>query len=128
MLIDVCLPTSDIYQSTIAPNCFKSHTNYWCPDFIQKILPDVRFETHLVRRNIFSTRQSFRALKKSYLGFNSKRCKYKVPRFFHMCNTHLVCFLLSNKVKELIKKVLWGQLAKEMFKENKKYLTVFILN
>ena len=63
MLLDVCLPTFDIYQSTIAPNCFKSHANYGCPDFIQNFLADVRFETQLVRRNIFSIRQSFRALK-----------------------------------------------------------------
>ena len=25
----------DIYQSTVAPNCFKSHTNSWCLDFFQ---------------------------------------------------------------------------------------------
>ena len=27
------LPKFDIYQVTVAPNCFKSHTNSWYPDF-----------------------------------------------------------------------------------------------
>ena len=26
----------DNYQCTVAPNCFKNHTNSWCHDFIQK--------------------------------------------------------------------------------------------
>ena len=59
------------YQSAVAPNCIKSHTNSWCPDFFQKKkkkkkLSDVRSEIHLVRRNIISTRQSVRSLKKLY--------------------------------------------------------------
>ena len=35
MLIDMCSPKSDISQGTVAPNCFKSHTNSSCPDFFQ---------------------------------------------------------------------------------------------
>ena len=27
MLMDMCLPKFEIYQDTVAPNCFKSHTN-----------------------------------------------------------------------------------------------------
>ena len=27
MLKDMCLPKFDIYQGTVAPNCFKSYTN-----------------------------------------------------------------------------------------------------
>ena len=46
MLMDMCLPKFDIDQSTVAPNCFKSHTNSWCPDFFQKkncLIPDLKF-------------------------------------------------------------------------------------
>ena len=65
MLMDMCLPKFDIYQTTLAPNCFKSHTNSRCPDFFQKrFLSDVRSEINLARRNIFSTGQSVWALKK----------------------------------------------------------------
>ena len=32
----MCLPKFDIYQGTVAQNCFRSHTNSWCPDFFQK--------------------------------------------------------------------------------------------
>ena len=34
--MDMCLPEFDTYQGTVAPNCFKSHTNSRCPDFFQK--------------------------------------------------------------------------------------------
>ena len=27
ILMDMCLPKFDIYQGTVAPNCFKGHTN-----------------------------------------------------------------------------------------------------
>ena len=58
----MCLPKFDIYQGTLAPNCFKNHTNSRCPDFFQKnVLSDVRSEIHLVRRNVVSTGQSVRA-------------------------------------------------------------------
>ena len=30
------LPKFDIYQSTVAQNCFKSHKNSWCSDFFPK--------------------------------------------------------------------------------------------
>ena len=47
MLIDVCLPKFDIYQSTVPPNCFKSHAKYLCPDFFQKkffcLMSDLKF-------------------------------------------------------------------------------------
>ena len=53
MLIDMSLPKFDIYQDTGTTNCFKSHTNSWCPHFIQeKFFSDVRSEIHLVWRNI----------------------------------------------------------------------------
>ena len=58
MLMDLCLPKFDICQVAVAPNCFKSHRNFECPDFFQKKkkkLPDARSETHLVQRNIFFT-------------------------------------------------------------------------
>ena len=56
-------------QSTVAQNCFKSHTNSRRPDFFQnKFLSDVQSEIHLVQRNIVSTGQSVRALKKIYSG------------------------------------------------------------
>ena len=59
MLMDMNLPKFDIYQGTGATNCFKSHTNSWCPHFFQeKVLSDVRSEIHLVWRNIVSTGQS----------------------------------------------------------------------
>ena len=69
MLMDTCLRKFDIYQSTVAQNCFKSHTNSRRPDFFQnKFLSDVQSEIHLVQRNIVSTGQSVRALKKIYSG------------------------------------------------------------
>ena len=34
--MDTCLPSFDICQGTVAPNCFKSHTNTRCPDLFQK--------------------------------------------------------------------------------------------
>ena len=49
---NICLPQFDIYQSTVATNCFKNHTNSWCPDFFQtKILSDVRSKICLAWRN-----------------------------------------------------------------------------
>ena len=36
MLMDTWLPKFDIYQGKVAPNCFKIHTNYRCPNFLQK--------------------------------------------------------------------------------------------
>ena len=51
MLMDMCLPKCDIYQGTVAQNCFKSRTNSSCPNFFQKkknVLSDVRSEIHTV--------------------------------------------------------------------------------
>ena len=36
MLIDMCLPKFNIYQDTVAPNCFNSHTDSWYPDIFLK--------------------------------------------------------------------------------------------
>ena len=36
MLMDMCLPMFNIYQGTVALNCFQSHRNSWCPDLFQK--------------------------------------------------------------------------------------------
>ena len=30
--MDMCLHKFEIYQGTVAPKSFKSHTNSWCPD------------------------------------------------------------------------------------------------
>ena len=39
----MCLPKFDIYQGILASNCFKTHTNSWCPSFFQKkVLSNVR--------------------------------------------------------------------------------------
>ena len=48
ILMNMCLPKFDIYQSTVALNYFKSHTNYWCSDFFQKkfcLMSDLKFTT-----------------------------------------------------------------------------------
>ena len=57
---------------SIAPNCFKSYTNSWSPDFFKKkkVSSDVWSEIHLVQHNIASTGQAVRALKKSQLTAN----------------------------------------------------------
>ena len=58
MLMDMNLPKFNIYQGTVATNCFKSYTNSWYHHFFQeKVLSDVRSEIHLVWRNIVSTGQ-----------------------------------------------------------------------
>ena len=57
-----------INPGTIAPSCFKSHTNSWYFVFFsKKSLPDVRSEIHLGRRDVISTRQSVRAFLKKYI-------------------------------------------------------------
>ena len=60
----MCLPKFDIYQGTIAPNCFKSHNTPEILIFFKKVLSDIRSEIHLVRRNIVSNGQFDRDLKK----------------------------------------------------------------
>ena len=84
MLMDMCLPKFDIYQVTVAPNCFNPlRVNFKLPTnclsvfnhfvelalkasratqtldiliiFKKNVLPDVRFEIRLVRPNIIST-------------------------------------------------------------------------
>ena len=77
MLMDMYLPKFDINKGTKAPSCFMSHTNSWYPDlFFFLILPDVRFEVHLVRRNIVFIGQSLRALKNIYLGMTRKASQF----------------------------------------------------
>ena len=54
MLMDICLPTFNIYQDTVVPSCFKSRTISWCHDFFQKkALYHVQSEIHLVRVTSF---------------------------------------------------------------------------
>ena len=62
MLMDMCLPKFDIYQGTVAPNCFKSPTNSYVLIFFKKnVLPDVQSKMLLVQGNIVSIGQSARA-------------------------------------------------------------------
>ena len=61
MLMDMCLPKFDIYQSTVAPNCFKSQQTLDVLLSFKTVLFDVRTEIHFVRLNIVSTEQSVRA-------------------------------------------------------------------
>ena len=69
MLVDMCLHKFEIYQGTVAPNSFKSRTNFWCPDFFQKkwfcLMSDLKFTlsdvTSFVQGNLSG-------LKKLYLG------------------------------------------------------------
>ena len=35
MLMNMCFPKFGVYQTTVAPNCFKSYTNSLYPDFFQ---------------------------------------------------------------------------------------------
>ena len=63
--MEICLRKFDIYQGAVAPYYFKSHANSWCYGFFSKnVTTDVRSEIHLVSRNIVSTGQSARALRK----------------------------------------------------------------
>ena len=62
--MDMCLPKFDIYQGTLAFNCFKSHTYSWFPGRFQKhVLSGARSEIHHVRRNVVPNAKSDRALK-----------------------------------------------------------------
>ena len=38
MLMDMCLSKFDIHEGIVPPNCFKSNTNSWIPDFFEKSL------------------------------------------------------------------------------------------
>ena len=71
----------DIYQGGVAPNCFKSHTDPWCPNFFNKkevlsgVLSEIKKEVlsgflsgiHLVQRNIVYTEKFVLAWKKNYI-------------------------------------------------------------
>ena len=72
MLIDQCLPKFDIHQGIVAPSWFKNHSNSRKKIFQKKkVLSGFRSEIHvIVPRNILSTGQSVRALKKSYSGLH----------------------------------------------------------
>ena len=63
MFKEMCLPRFYIYQVTVTPNCLKSHTNSWCPDFFpKKVLSDVRMKFTLsdvticpgLKKNLYS--------------------------------------------------------------------------
>ena len=56
VLVDMCLPKFDIYQGTVALNCFKSQ-DVKSPDVFEtkKVLLDARSEIHFVQHNIIST-------------------------------------------------------------------------
>ena len=77
----MCLPKFDICQCTLGSNCFKSQTNYWCPNFFQKkVLSNVRSEIHLDRRNIVSSGQSVRVSKNIYSGLPLVIFQVSTPR------------------------------------------------
>ena len=77
----------DIYQSAVAPNCFKSHTDPWCPNFFnikkvvlsgvlsgikKEVLSGVLSGIDLVQHNIAYTEQFVLAWKKYiYLGLSA---------------------------------------------------------
>ena len=53
-----------VYQGTVAPNYFKSYTNSWCHDSLQKsFFSDVQSEIHFFWCDIVSTGQSVSAEK-----------------------------------------------------------------
>ena len=88
--MDMYFPKFDIYQSTVAPNCFKNHANSWCPDFLQKnVLSDVRSETDLVPTNIVSTEQ--------FVGWLARL----VSQF--ACNTRVIVDASSNLTVSCVK-------------------------
>ena len=65
----------------IKVNCFKSHTNSWCPIFFQKrVLSNFRSEIHLDRRNIVSSGQSVRASKNICSGLPLEIFQVSTPR------------------------------------------------
>ena len=56
MLMNIFLPKFDIYQSIVS-QLFSEPQTLLCSDFFQKtVLPDVRSEILLARRNTVSTR------------------------------------------------------------------------
>ena len=64
--MDMCLHKFDNYQGRVAPNCFKSHTDSCCPDFVQKnVLSDVRSEIYINRGKTVSNGQSVRVKRKN---------------------------------------------------------------
>ena len=63
----MCLPKLDIYQGTLALNCFKSHTNsfFFVLFFFKK--KEFCLMSGLGQRNIVSTGQSVWDSKKNYI-------------------------------------------------------------
>ena len=46
MLMDMVLSKFNIYESPVAPKCFKTHKNSWCHDFFQRkicLMPGLKF-------------------------------------------------------------------------------------
>ena len=59
MLMDICLPKFDIYQGKVAPIYLRATQTLVIMFFFKKkVLSDVRYDIHLVGRNIISTGQS----------------------------------------------------------------------
>ena len=69
MLVDMCLNKFEIYQGIVAPNSFKSRTNFWYPDFFQKnwfcLMSDLKFTLSDVTSFL---QGNLSGLKKLYLG------------------------------------------------------------
>ena len=70
ILMDMCLPKFDIYQGTVAPNCFKGHTNSSRPDFFQqkKFCLVFRLKLTLSDVTLFLPENLFGLKKKLYSG------------------------------------------------------------
>lgn len=85
------LPKFDIYQSEIAQNCFKSHTNSRSLDFFQNnfcLMFDLKFTLSIV-----STGQSLLVLKKAFIQtcFGALFSKYhKSIRKIHIAQHYLL--------------------------------------
>ena len=65
----MCLHKFEIYQGIVAPNSFKSRTNFWYPDFFQKnwfcLMSDLKFTLSDVTSFL---QGNLSGLKKLYLG------------------------------------------------------------
>ena len=95
--MDMCLLKFNNYQSTVAPNCFKSHTNSWCFDFFQKIsLHDVRSEIHLVRRFFQTTSPDFKIIFRHVLAVKVFPDKNVLSRNYLTCR--LLVMISGNKL------------------------------
>ena len=82
------------------------HINPWSSDISKKLLSDARSEIYIIRRNIVSTGQSARALKKNYIQawwFEKGNNLLLVPTgFIHMNSEQFVyhTFIILNGINE----------------------------